>query len=40
MGIGATSPIQLNLFDINAEKFQKMRALDAVVDRINKVNGT
>lgn len=40
MGIGATSPIQLNLFDINAEQFQKMRALDAVVDRINKVNGT
>ncbi len=40
MGIGATSPIQLNLFDINAERFQKMKALDAVVDRINKVNGT
>ena len=40
MGIGATSPIQLNLFDINAEQFQKMKALDAVVDRINKVNGT
>ena len=40
MGIGATSPIQLNLFDVNAEQFQKMKALDAVVDRINKVNGT
>ncbi len=40
MGIGATSPIQLNLFDINAEQFQKMKALDAVVDRLNKVNGT
>lgn len=40
MGIGATSPIQLNMFDVNAEQFQKMKALDAVVDRINKVNGT
>lgn len=40
MGIGATSPIQLNLFDVNAEQFQKMKALDTVVDRINKVNGT
>ncbi|MBR0073943.1 MAG: DUF4113 domain-containing protein, partial [Bacteroidales bacterium] len=40
MGIGAASPIQLNLFDINAEQFQKLRSLDAVVDRINRLHGT
>lgn len=40
MGIGESSPIQLNLFDINAERFEKLKALDSVIDRINKVNGT
>ncbi|MBR5716535.1 MAG: Y-family DNA polymerase [Bacteroidales bacterium] len=40
MGIGPKSPIQLDLFDYNAEQFQKMKRLDAVIDRINKVNGT
>ncbi len=40
MGIGPNSPIQQDLFDINAEQFEKMRRLDAVIDRINKVNGT
>ena len=40
MGIAPTSPIQLNLFDINAERFEKLKSLDKVVDRINKVNGT
>lgn len=40
MGIGATSPVQLNLFDINAEKFEKLKSLDKVIDRLNKVNGT
>ena len=40
MGIGPSSPIQLNLFDINAERFEKLKALDAVVDRINRVNGS
>ena len=40
MGIGPNSPIQQNLFDMNAEQFEKMRKLDAVIDRINKVNGT
>lgn len=40
MGIGPNSPIQLDLFDINAEQFEKMKRLDAVIDRINKVNGT
>ena len=40
MGIAPTSPIQLNLFDINAERFEKLKSLDKVIDRINKVNGT
>lgn len=40
MGIGPNSPIQPDLFDFNAEQFQKMKQLDAVIDRINKVNGT
>ena len=40
MGIGPNSPIQGDLFDFNAEQFQKMKRLDAVIDRINKVNGT
>ena len=40
MGIGPKCPIQLDLFDYNAEQFQKMKRLDAVIDRINKLNGT
>ena len=40
MGIGPNSPMQFDLFDYNAEQFQKMKRLDAVIDRINKVNGT
>ena len=40
MGIGPNSPMQLDLFDYNAEQFQKMKRLDAVIDRINKVHGT
>ncbi len=40
MGIAPTSPIQLNLFDINAERFEKLKSLDKVIDRINKVSGT
>ncbi len=40
MGIGPKSPIQLDLFDYNAEQFQKMKRLDAVIDHINKVNGS
>lgn len=40
MGVGESHPLQLNLFDSNAEQLQKMKALDAVVDRLNKVNGT
>ena len=40
MGIGPDSPIQQDLFDINAEQFQKMRRLDKVVDRINRLHGS
>ena len=40
MGIGVASPIQLNLFDINAEQFQRLKKLDSVVDRINRLHGT
>ena len=40
MGIGPDSPIQQDLFDINAEQFQKLRRLDEVVDRINRMHGS
>ena len=40
MGIGADYPIQQDLFDINAEQFQKMKRLDEVVDRINRMQGS
>ena len=40
MGIGPDSPIQQDLFDINAEQFQKMKRLDEVVDRINRMHGS
>jgi DNA polymerase V len=40
MGIGPKSPIQQDLFDTNAEQFEKMRKLDTVIDRINKLNGS
>lgn len=40
MGIGADSPIQQDLFDINAEQIQKMKRLDEVIDRINRIQGS
>ncbi len=40
MGVGPDSPIEQDLFDINAEQFQKMKRLDEVVDRINRMQGT
>ena len=40
MGIGPDSPIQTDLFDYNAEQFEKMKRLDAAIDHINKVNGS
>ena len=40
MNIGPDSPIQQDLFDINAEQFQKMKRLDEVIDRINRIHGS
>lgn len=40
MGISPDSAIQQDLFDYNVEKIQKMRRLDEVVDRINRMNGS
>ena len=40
MGVGPKSPIQQDLFDHNAEQFQKMRRLDEVIDRINRLQGS
>ena len=40
LGISPGTAIQQDLFDINAEQFEKMQRLDAVIDRINKKNGT
>ena len=40
MGIAPDSPIQQDLFDVNAEQIQKLKRLDAVVDRLNKINGS
>lgn len=35
-----TQGIQTDLFEFNAEHFEKMKRLDAVIDKINKINGT
>ena len=40
MGIDPDSPIQQDLFDVNAEQIEKMRRLDEVVDRINRMHGS
>lgn len=40
MGIGPDSPIQQDLFDSNAEQFEKMKRLDEVIDRINRMQGS
>lgn len=40
MGIAPSSPVQLNLFDLDAAQLQRLRTLDAIVDRINRVNGS
>ena len=34
------SPIQQDLFDVTAEQIEKMRRLDEVVDRINRLHGS
>lgn len=40
MGIAPSSPLQQDLFDVNAEQIQKMKRLDMVIDRINKCYGS
>ena len=40
MGITPDNYIQQDLFDDNAEQIQKMRRLDEVIDRINRMNGS
>ena len=40
MGISPDSPIQQDLFDSHPQQIQKLRRLDAVVDRINRINGS
>jgi len=40
MGISPNSPIQQDLFDVDAEQIQKLKRLDAVIDRLNKINGS
>ena len=39
MGISSEDCIQQDLFDIDAERFQNMKRLNDIVDRINRVNG-
>ena len=40
MGISPNSPIQQDLFDVNAEQIEKFKKLDKVIDRINKCYGS
>ena len=40
MSVGPNSPVQTDLFDYNAEQFEKMKRLDAAIDYINKMNGS
>jgi DNA polymerase V len=40
MGIGPSSPIQQDLFDVSAAQIGKLKKLDEVVDRLNKCFGS
>ena len=40
MGIAPDSPVQQNLFDIGPDKYQKLKALDEALDRINRIYGS
>ncbi|MBQ6051645.1 MAG: Y-family DNA polymerase [Bacteroidaceae bacterium] len=40
MGISPDSPIQMDLFDTDAEQIQKLKRLDEAVDRINRIHGS
>ena len=39
MGISQDSAVQANFMDYDAEKYEKMRKIDEVMDHINKING-
>ena len=39
-GISPSTPLQQDLFDVDAGQIQKLKRLDAAIDRINKINGT
>lgn len=39
MEISTTDGIQTNFIDYDAERFKKMKKLDAVIDKINKIGG-
>lgn len=40
MGVTADNPIQHDLFDISTEQYKKLKSLDEVIDRINRIHGT
>lgn len=40
MGVAADNPIQHDLFDIKPEQYDKLKSLDDVLDRINRLYGT
>ena len=40
MGISPNTPIQQDLFDVNAEQIEKFNKLDKVIDRINRCYGS
>ena len=40
LGISPNSPIQQDLFDVNAEQIEKFKRLDKVIDRINRCYGS
>lgn len=39
MGISQDNAVQANFMDYDAEKYEKMRKIDEVMDHINKING-
>jgi DNA polymerase V len=40
MGISPNSPSQQDLVDVTADQIEKLKRLDNVIDRINKLNGS
>lgn len=39
MGIGESTPIQQDLFDISPEQYEKLKRMDDTIDRINRIYG-